>query len=293
MEENYDVQAEGTANLSFMRFHDHILLCFQKHWLTFLLTFITVFGISWTVVESLSYLLQLNLSSLYILIGCILISILIGVIKTASSYRNAIPGGLEKESKSIHNVVIGKKPFWEFKLASLLLHDRLDQIDKKLENLLSGKVHIKVEKSFSIEEYSNWLTLRPHNLLDIVAVAKKLLIFELSICIGGQKTGKFEIQELINVVNQIRDLYEEAYEFEIESYKVNIPDEFKKIHEIQTGWVSVIRDSFRQMLNNIDIISNRSFKDKTPVNASIIFEEPPRYIEFEKELERLENELFN
>jgi hypothetical protein len=223
-------------------------------------------------------------------LSCITISLILGVAKSITAYLNGNPQGLEEDSKVTHRVVILKKPFWEYKLASLLLHDRLNKIDARLEGLLSGKASVQITKSLSLEEYISWLKLRPTNLLNMVTVAKNLLIFELSSSIGGEKTGSLEIRGLVKLSDQIKNLYEAAYLFEIEGKQIDIPEGFNVIHEIQSAWVVVIRDGINQMFEVLDQISKRTAKDVHPINANIVFEEPPRIKEFEEELERLSDQ---
>ena len=293
-EENYDVQSEQTGSYYYLRFYDHMFNCIKNHLIAFLVTSIATFGISWTFIEAISYLLNLNLSDSKILFGCVIVvSIIFGTGKSVYNYLNKPPKGLENESNLAQRVAIQKRPFWEFKLAFVILSDRLSEIDEKLDNLLSGRTHIKVIKSLSNEEYSNWLSLRPTNLLNMVEVAKNLLVFELSSCIAGEKTGKLEINSLIKLADQIKDVYEATYQFVIEGKEITVPDGFETLHEIQSEWVNVIRDGFTQMLDVLDKISKRKAKDKDQINESIVFEEPPRISEFEQELERLEIELLH
>lgn len=120
-----------------------------------------------------------------------------------------------------------------------------------------------------------------------MAISKQLLIFDLvhAIHVGDEKEVDFS--KLIRVVDLIKDLYRNAYEFEVDGREIKIPDGFELVHEIQFEWIAVIRDGFYQMQNILKSVATREKDDFAPVEATITFEEPPRIDEFCEELDRL------
>ena len=61
------------------------------------------------------------------------------------------------------------------------------------------------------------------------------------------------------------------------------------MHQLQFEWVSVFIDGFNQILNILEMVSNRKKNDLSPVVGNIVFKEPPKIDEFNAELVRLES----
>lgn len=139
----------------------------------------------------------------------------------------------------------------------------------------------------SIEQYSDWLQTRPENLLRIVSAAKQLLIFDLIESMHTDESNEIDYHNLIRIIELIKNIYKSAYEFEVEGREMKIPKEFETVHEIQAGWASVIRDGFHQMLEILQSVATRDKGDLSPVDKTIVFEEPPRIEEFCEELEKI------
>ena len=139
----------------------------------------------------------------------------------------------------------------------------------------------------STEQYSDWLQTRPENLLRIVSVAKQLLIFDLIESIHANSSNEVDYHNLTRIIELIKDVYKSAYEFEVEGREMKIPKEFETVHEIQAGWASVIRDGFHQMLEILQSVATRNKGDFSPLDKTIVFEEPPRIDEFCEELEKI------
>lgn len=290
MEEDNDVN-RGEQSLTYMSWYGHLEDGFISCWKRFLIYFIGSFGVFWGVIEAISFFYQqsLGLNNIAILIAILFVCFIGSLVRSVYDYMNIIPAGLENESKNTHKIVRSKRHYWEYALAYELMKSRIEKIDEDIDNIQNNRVHIKVTHSMGMEDYIQWLNTRPENLLRIVATAEQLMIFDLVKAMSYQDGEELDLSKLVKVVGLIKSSYENALDFEIEGRKIIIPEGFELIHSIQFEWISVIRDSFYQMLTVLKSVSDRAKEDRSPVEATIVFEEPPRVDEFCEELERLQS----
>jgi hypothetical protein len=288
--ENEDdiVKNQGTRSLTYMPWYEHLKDFILSQWKTVLIYWVGLFGAFWGLIEASSFFYsELNLNNIYILSVCLSVGFLSALFRCIHIYQNTVPAGLEYESTTIHRIAFSKKYYWEYALAFELVKSRIEKIDRNLEDVICNRIHIKITKTMNIEQYIDWLQTRPNNLLQIVAVAKQLLIFDLIEAIHADETNEVDYPNLIRIVNLIRDLYQNAFDFEVEGREIKIPEGFEVVHEIQAGWASVIRDGFHQMLDILDSVATRKKGDFSPLDKTIVFEESPRIDEFGDELDRI------
>lgn len=287
-DEEHNVRNEESRSLTYMPWHEHVKDFFLSQWKLLPIYWVGLFGIFWSLIEALSFFYpNSNLSNMFVLFAGLLVGFVATLIRCIHIYRNSVPEGLENEPSEIHKIVFSKKPYWEYALAYELVKSRVHDIDQKLEDVISNRVHIKVTRTMSAEQYADWLQTRPENLLRIVDVSKQLLIFDLIEGIHADEANEVYYRNLIRVVELIRGAYKSAYEFEVEGREIKIPEGLDVVHEIQAGWASVIRDGFHQMLEILQSVSTRSKGDFSPLDKTIVFEEPPRIDEFCEELDKL------
>lgn len=287
-DEEHNVRNEGSRSLTYMPWHEHIKDFFLSQWKLFPIYWVGLFGIFWGLIEALSFFYpKLNLSNIFVLSVGLLAGFVVSLIRCIHIYRNSVPDGLENESSKVHKIAFSKKHYWEYALAYELLKSRVLDIDQKLDDVISNRVHINVTRTMSAEQYSDWLQTRPENLLRIVDVSKQLLIFDLIEAVHADEENEVDYRNLIRVVELIRNAYKSAYEFEIEGREIKIPEGLDVVHEIQAGWASVIRDGFHQMLEVLQSVATRRKGDFSPLDETIVFEKPPRIDEFCEELDRV------
>ena len=168
-----------------------------------------------------------------------------------------------------------------------MFKNRIDEIDRSIDDVMKKRVFVSVERSLGVEEYVDWLLRRPDNLLRLVDIARHLLIIDLSSALKIEHKQDLDIKALIRVLDFARDAYQKAVEFELEGRRISIPEGFENIHLLQSGWATTIQDGFKQMMLILENISKRSKGDKSPVIGQIIFHEPNNINEFTEELEKL------
>lgn len=282
------VKNQGSRNLTYMPWYEHLKDFILSQWRTVLIYWVGLFGAFWGLIEASSFFYpKLNLSNINILSIGLGVGFLGALFRCMHIYQNTVPAGLEHESTKIHRIAFSKKYYWEYALAFELVKSRIEKIDRNLEDVICNRIHIKITKTMNVEQYVFWLQTRPNNLLQIVAVAKQLLIFDLIEAIHADETNEVDYPNLIRIVNLVRDLYQSTFDFEVEGREIKIPEGFEVVHEIQAGWASVIRDGFHQMLDILDSVATREKGDFSPLDKTIVFEEPPRIDEFGDELDRI------
>lgn len=287
-DDEYVTSNKSERNLTYKPWHEHLKSFFISQWKVLSIYFFALFGIFSGIVQTASFFYpEYKLNSSYYLIAILIICATSSIVRCSYRYKNTIPEGLENENKKAQEIAFYQKPFWEYKLAHELLNHRINQIDRNLEDILNNRVHIKVVRTLGILEYVDWIQTRPENLLRLVDVSKQLLISDLVEAIHADENNNVDFKKLVRTADLIRDAYSSAYEYEIEGREIKIPKEFQVIHEIQSGWASVIRDGVRQMLTILNSVANRKRGDFSPLEGRIVFEAPPRIDEFSGELEKI------
>jgi len=291
-DEEHNVRNEGSRSFTYMPWHEHVKDFFLSQWKLFPIYWVGLFGIFWGLIEASSFFNpKFNLSKMYVLSTGLLVSFIASLIRCIQTYRNTVPGELANEPSKIQKIAFSKKHYWEYALAYELVKSRIHEIDLKLDDVISNRVHIKVTRTMCVEQYSDWLQTRPENLLRIVDVSKQLLIFDLIEAIHADDENEVDYRNLIRVVELIKDAYKSVYEFEVEGREIKIPEGLGVVHEIQAGWASVIRDGFHQMLDILHSVANRKKGDFSPLDKTIVFEKPPRIDEFCNELDKISHEV--
>ena len=281
-----------SAEIKYTSLPEHAVQILKKKWQRVIITGIAVFGVIWTFVESGNYFFHLDLSGKYYYLLLIIISLLSAFIYSTLSYLKTPPDGLEKLPHHMQRIAILKKPFWEYRFAYVLLNDKLAEIDNHLLGVLNGQVYIEISKKPKISEYIDWIQLRPKNLINMIDIANKLLVFELPASLAATKETKIFYKNVLECIERIKDLYQKTCDYEIEGREITPPEGFDKIHEIQSGWSKVIRDGIKQILKFLEKISNLDKKKlKDPIKFTIMFNEPEGINEFESELNNIKNNV--
>lgn len=287
-----EIRNPFTTDIKYISIPEHAVLILKKKWRQFILTVLAVFGVAWTLVESGSFFLKLDLSGKYYYSALGFISFISASVHVIFSYLRTAPIGLENQPFQLQRIAILKKPFWEYRFAYSLLKNKLSEIDKHLMGVLNGHVYIEISKKTKIREYIEWIQLRPTNLLNMVDIAKRLLVYELPTNLIVNNNSEISYDKLIACIERLKDLYEKACDYEIEGREIEPPEGFQEIHRLQSGWSKVIREAIKQSLEILDKISNFNKKKlNDPVEFTILFDEPEGTKEFEIELEKIAKSL--
>ncbi|WP_101675526.1 hypothetical protein [Alloalcanivorax mobilis] len=289
MESDEDiVEHQGARSLTYMPWYEHVKEFLLSQCKSISIYWVGLFGAFWGLVEAASFFLsEFDLSNIYILSIGLGIGFAGALFRCLHLYRSTVPAGLALESDKVHKIAFSKKHYWEYTLALELVKSRIQRIDGNLKDVICDRVHINITKTMDVRQYIDWLETRPENLRRIVAVAKQLLIFDLVEAMHADESNEVDYHNLVRVVDLIGDIYKSAYDFEVEGREIKIPEGFEVVHEIQAGWVSVVRDGFHQMLDILGSVANRQKGDFSPIDKTIVFEELPRVDEFGDELERI------
>lgn len=286
------VENKASMTLTYMPLHEHVRDFFLSQWVSILIHFLGFLSAYCALIEAFDFFYpKQNLSNSYTFTIGLGVASFGAIIKCIHIYRNTAPNDLMHESTKIKKIAFSKKPYWEYAIAYELIKSRIQNIDRKLEDLISSRVHIKIQKIMTRSQYIEWLQLRPSNLTGIIHVAKQLLIFDLIDAIHADESKEVDYKNLIRIVDLIKNLYESAYNFEVEGREIQIPDGFEVIHEIQADWIMVVREGFHQMLDILQTVAARKKGDFSPLSETIVFRALPRLDDFCNEIKRIELNL--
>jgi len=281
-----------TVVLTYTPWYDHIKDFISRYWSTFILYAVGGFAIFWGLIEAASFFLKFEiLSSKFVLLSGLAITSFAAISRSVFDYKNATPIGLENEDKIIRQIAIIKKPFWEYDLIFKLLKNQIEKIDKSLDDVINNRVHIKIKRNYDVVEYIKWVSPRPNNILRMIKVAKQLLIFDL---LDIKKMGfnhDNNFTHLVKNIELVKNLYKEVYDYEIERREIGVPDSLVVLHDLQSDWVEPIRDGYKQALDILQSLSTRESPSEKAIEATIVFEEPPKMNAFTKEVDRIQSIL--
>ncbi|MEH6800599.1 MAG: hypothetical protein V7681_15005 [Halopseudomonas sabulinigri] len=279
---------QSEKSLTYTPWAAHLKEFFYSQKKTLLLLFLSLFSIFIGLLEAAKFFYpNSKLNSAYILGFILCASAIISIIHCIGKYKNTVLEGLEKESKIAQKIAFSKRPFWEYGLAFELLSKRLNHIDRDLDDVLKNRVHVKIVRTPTPSEYMDWVQTRPKNLIRLVSISKQLLIFDLIEAMHADNNDDSYFRNLVHITDLIMAAYRSTYQYEVEGREVLIPENFEILHEIQSGWASVIREGISQMLNILDSVARRKNNDLSAVNETIVFEEPPGIENFCEELDKI------
>lgn len=285
---SHDVQNSYSSTLKYTTVYEHAWIALRTQVAVFLGSTSGVFGVLWTLSDATSSSLNIDLTGSKSYIGMVLLSLMAALVYTGYRYVHTVPDGFDSENRIIQKLAHLKRPRWEYRLGLCLLRDRLSSTDRKLSELLAGQRYVPISRKLELSEYMKWLTMRPANLLRMVAVAKALLVFDLPKAMMA--TGNSEVcpQQILQSVERIDQFYHQIYEFELDGFSIEPPEGFEKIHQIQSGWTQVIREGVHQMFDFLQQVIDADLKKENALIAfTITIEAPIGLREFEEELGRL------
>jgi hypothetical protein len=286
-----------SSSIEYTPVYKHILNTLKSRWKKILLTTIAVFSVSWTVINSSGYFLKIDFSGFNLFILLALLSIIFAFIHTIFIYISTPPPGLEGLPYDIQRIAILKKPFWEYRFAHDLLKFKLLEIDTYLNGIQKGQIYIEVTQRPTIKEYIDWFLLRPVNLLKMIEIIKNLLLKDLPACLINNNENKVYFEKIILCIENIKNLYQNACNYEIEGRKIEPPEVFSKIHKIQSGWSKEIRNGIVQALEfltkiyTMDKKGLKHLSKDNPVYYRITFNEPEGLDEALEEIKKIERKL--
>lgn len=287
---NVPNSSKGAHHFHYKSFFDHLCgVC--NYWKSCFLSALAAFGTLWMLTGAAMSFLEIDNPEMYLLIILILVSIVLATIGVLYRYVGAIPIGLENESRLAQKIAHIQRSKWEFRLAQVLLKEKLSLIDKDLDDLLNNRIHISAEQISDKQTYCNWLITRFANLERMLEVSVRLCITDLTKALEADEINPPAPGEIVAVTDKIRALYADTVAFEREGHAVIPPDGLEKLHELQLGWSVVIRDGVHQMFDFFDKVVAVDPKQQSAVNFTVNFESPSNIEEFCAEMDRLEDEL--
>ena len=289
-QQDVPVQSSYTATLAGIPRHIHALRAARLRWRSFFALSVSIFLLIWGLWAALSQSFSITIPSAFDFFAAIGLSLIAGIASTTWRYIRITPAGFETESTTASRLAHLQPQRWQYRLTRELLQNRLVKIDQRISDLLSGLLFVPISRQPDVDEYSVWLRLRPRNLLSMVEVAQKLTVLNLPAAMEPDDTGVISPQNILVSVERIAFIYQQAFEFQLDSYTVEPPNDCANIHSIQQQWITVIQDAIHQLFDFLDQVVEINLTDgRRKIEFDVVFAAPPRMDEFMAELDILAN----
>jgi hypothetical protein len=268
----------------------HFLYGFAD-WQYFANQFFVSVGLLVMLIEAADLLNIVPLKGKYSTISILIISLLFSVLRTFQKHNDTIPTGFEKESKSAQHIANRMGFLWGFKLALILLKDKIFTAENSLSDILENRTFVPITKSLPLPNYIEWIKLRSTNVLLMIEIFKNLLTNDLVNLMTHADCEAGAPLKILNATERIGKLYIRTVEFEIESRSIQPPEGFERIHEIQKGWTKPVQQGINQMINCLEKAAQTKKGKELKIKFDIKLEAPDAIPEFNEEVKRLSYEI--
>ena len=201
------------------------------------------------------------------------------------SYIRACPRGLESESPTARRVGQFQRRGWEFRLAGILLRDRVARLDRELEDLRSGRAFVAFERSLALDEYIDWLKLRMDSHRRMAEVGGLLItadILDALVSTNGDDAAR--ILALLESADRIGAFYAATVAFDRAGHAVQPPPGWETAHGYTLEWSSAVRDGLHGLIEWLDKTLAKVDARKThEIDFTITFPAPPSLESFCRE----------
>lgn len=279
------VQSEGVIGFTKKSLFDHLrgVAC---RWRSILRTALAVFGVVWTMAESVSYFIKADLSGTGRFFTVLVFSVISAVALAVYTYIADAPPGLEQESVKAKRIAQIQRTRWEAELTRQLMYDVLDQLDEELAAFRRGRVFVAVDESLSRQDYVAWAQRRLYNIERMMEVGQLLLVVDfLAALISDYSLEK--PAQIRSVVYQVRDFYQSTVQFELDRLRVQPPEGAERLHELLADWAEPIRDAVRQLYGIVDEILAANLKSDSKLSLKVTMASPSNVEAACDEMERL------
>ena len=196
----------------------------------------------------------------------------------------SIPIDFVHEPSDIASIARDKESFWEYRLTSALMKERLKNMDRKFSDLNSGFVTKPLQPLLPTETFT-YITSRLNDMSAIIQASVKILQNQLTPAFGppGIPGNASEIKRACDNLNQ---LFESLYEWELAVRFVKPHELFEPLFNKMHGWTNELIPEFHRIPNEIDQI----FSSPNPTGdylINLIIKSPSGLSEFGAEMERL------
>jgi len=277
---------QGKHTFSYKSIYDHFR-CLLKYWKRWIKYVIAIFTTLLAIIEAPVLFLKYDHPGWIIFIAIIAASLFYASLNILYVYIKSFPEGLENESKEVKKIAQIQRPKWEYRLAHILLKEKLTALENEYMDVVKDRIYIPTKTFDNIKAYFDWLSSRPVNLIRMLNVAVKLVIKEFTAEIQSTPDKPASPKSIVDITNKIQSLYTQAIMFERESRSIEPPGQFKLAHEMQFDWTSPIRDGIQQVLLFLEKVISLDPDGDHSINFTIEFNPPVNVDEFIEELDRI------
>ena len=278
---------EGSHMMRFIekRFHEHI----KEYFMTlkedagdvFPLT-ATLWGFAYVLAEALDSKASIGSLALPVIIAALLALLY----KAWLKFKTNAPEALQDESETTKNIYRKQSCGWQFALSEQMLADKINIIDLTLKRIKKGVEFIE-PINMTVEEYYNWLELRPTALKKLIHVVMIQCTDEIPALLGDMDDSETNLKKLKIRITALIRLYEHTMRYETECYQIVPREPFVELHEMTYGWTEPIQraiNEFMKILHSLATIDRRLLKagKVQPPNFNRVVNAPENIDEFSR-----------
>ncbi|MEM6552705.1 MAG: hypothetical protein AAF750_11335 [Planctomycetota bacterium] len=212
-------------------------------------------------------------------------SLLAGLTTMVARYVTRVPNGYENEPVAAQRNVRFQRPLWEFRTMKILLEARVKKYDSDMSAIENRTKFVEKTKIGPVE-YSKWLQERPANMIDLIDVAKNVLLQQFPHYLDMAGSPDDRAKGIIDGANLIGNLYSDVAKFEAKSYSIRPPEILQRAHDIQSQWTSIVRQAISQVMDFMEKCCEMTVGENNSVEYEIVFDELKDLDELEQELDK-------
>lgn len=191
--------------------------------------------------------------------------------------RQPLPGSDEEafagECRAARQLVRERPDYWEFRLSSILMHDRLDPVGRDFCDLRKDTIYHRQRVLGTFDDCLSWMQDRLGHLLDVFRALFPTLNEELMASWGPPGESGDPV-EILRVANKVERLGKELFEWELEVWRTRFPDQLDPVRAQFQGWAERYWQQILRMQERTDEVITTPGAQGT-FHIQEVFEPPP------------------
>ncbi len=237
---------------------NHLVDFAKQYWQRCVVTSVSVFGLLWLAIESLSYLLRFDFSGIRVAVWSASISLLASFLVCLWRYLCYCPSGIDPGDRESRRLAHLQPAKWESRLAKRLLEQVFSRHEQRHAGILSSREFVPPSVVIgNWDELKEWSDLRLAGFRRVLEVSQNVLIRDfLPLMMAVDDDGKADLDDILRAADSVDRLYSSIIEFERGAQAIVLPERMETLAPLFTDWSDPIRDGIRQLIDLLEQISN-------------------------------------
>jgi len=190
--------------------------------------------------------------------------------------NNKIFKEFENESEFCKRLADERPLFWEVQITSGLLKTRMEIINRRYYDIVSG-LSIQNMKKYSFEAFAGWVTESVGKFPKLISVFRNTYEEKL-IEAYGKNGAQGDILKIKQCADKIFEVCNEILEWENELQCSIPPPKFSEVKELMKGWSKILLDEINKLPWLIDeAFSPENIAKGRTVQIKLTFDSPPNF----------------